>query len=302
MRAYSTVQQLLCHGSYCELILSLAPTSCRLLFTAHPFARPLAGNLLRDAVRSRNPSKSTLAHDAVATAVLHKHHLIIRVGAGLIQFVYRSLLRLATEVTRSRNAFLPFFARVLNLTHFKPWKRFQRESTVFLIWVEKKVVGYVRSHAGSRIKFAPGKSLWFSKKILGILLSEFHFTVFLPLGCGVNSWRVSWRATRDSLLAWRATRGVAKSWGFEGKIRWNEFCPFHEITGFTLIRSLRIRILREFRESRDFSCEQIWSCDRHHKYRGDSQETPQLPQNKWKTEKNTWNLWSNSCGARWRQG
>ena len=75
-------------------------------------ARPLAGNPLRDAVRSRNPSKSALTHDAVATAVLHKHHLIIRVGAGLIQFVYRSHLRLATEATRNRNAFLPFFARV----------------------------------------------------------------------------------------------------------------------------------------------------------------------------------------------
>ena len=77
-----------------------------------PAARPLAGNLLRDVVRSRNPSKSTLAHDAVATAVLHKHHPIICVGAGLIQFVYRSNLRLATEATRNRNAFSPFFARV----------------------------------------------------------------------------------------------------------------------------------------------------------------------------------------------
>jgi len=47
-----------------------------------------------------------------------------------------------------------------------------------------------------------------------------------------------------------------------GKIRWNEFCPFHEITGFTLKKSFRIRILREFGESRDFFCEQIWSCDR----------------------------------------
>jgi len=36
MRAYSTVQQLLFHGGYCELILSLARTSCRLLFTARP--------------------------------------------------------------------------------------------------------------------------------------------------------------------------------------------------------------------------------------------------------------------------
>ena len=96
------------HGSYFELssILSLARSSCRLLFTARPTARPLASNPLRDAVRSRNPSKSTLAHDTVATAVLHKHHLIIRVGAGLIQFVYRSHLRLATEVTCNKNAFL----------------------------------------------------------------------------------------------------------------------------------------------------------------------------------------------------
>ena len=110
MRAYSTVQQLLCHGGYCELILSLARISCRLLFTARPTARSLAA--LGDVVRSRNPSKSTLTHAAVATAVLRKHHPIIRVGTGLIQFVYRLHLRLATEATRNRNAFSPFFARV----------------------------------------------------------------------------------------------------------------------------------------------------------------------------------------------
>jgi len=34
-----------------------------------------------------------LAHDAVAAAVLHKHHPIIRVGAGLIQFVYHPIIR-----------------------------------------------------------------------------------------------------------------------------------------------------------------------------------------------------------------
>ena len=109
MRSYSTVQQLLCHGGYCELILSLARTSCRLLFTARPTARPLAGNPLRDVVRSRNPSKSTLAHDAVATAVLQKHHPIICVGAGLIQFVYRSHLRLATEATRNKKCIFAIF-------------------------------------------------------------------------------------------------------------------------------------------------------------------------------------------------
>jgi len=32
MRVCATVQQLPCHGSYCELILSLARTSCRLSF------------------------------------------------------------------------------------------------------------------------------------------------------------------------------------------------------------------------------------------------------------------------------
>jgi len=43
-----------------------------------------------DAIRSRNPFKSTLAHDAVAAVVSHKHHSIICVGAGLIQSVYGS--------------------------------------------------------------------------------------------------------------------------------------------------------------------------------------------------------------------
>jgi len=36
MRAYATVQQLLFHRSYCELILSLAQTSCRLSLATRP--------------------------------------------------------------------------------------------------------------------------------------------------------------------------------------------------------------------------------------------------------------------------
>ena len=113
MRAYSTVQQLLCHGRYCELILSHARTSCRLSFTARPTARPLAGNPFRDVVRSRNPSKSTLAHDVVATAVLHKHHPIIHVGAGLIQFVHGSRSHLANRGYPSQKCVFAIFARVL---------------------------------------------------------------------------------------------------------------------------------------------------------------------------------------------
>jgi len=73
---------------------------------------PAQRNQSPDAVRLRNLSKSTLAHDAVATAVLHKHHQILRVGAGLIQFVYKSHLGLATEATCNKNPFSPFFARV----------------------------------------------------------------------------------------------------------------------------------------------------------------------------------------------
>ena len=49
------------------------------------------------------------SHDAVAAVVLHKHHLIIRVGAGLIQFVYGSHLCLAADLTLDKNLFsLPF--------------------------------------------------------------------------------------------------------------------------------------------------------------------------------------------------
>ena len=54
------------------------------------------------------------------------------------------------------------------------------------------------------------------------------------MGCGVDSRRVSWRATTDTLLWWRAARGVVKCWEYGSKIRWTEFFPFHENTGFTL--------------------------------------------------------------------
>jgi len=47
-----------------------------------------------DDARSKKQSKSTLAHDAVADALLHKHHLIIYIGAGPIQLIYGSPLQL----------------------------------------------------------------------------------------------------------------------------------------------------------------------------------------------------------------
>jgi len=57
----------------------------------------------------RNPSKSTLAHDAVAAVVLHEHHLIICVGAGLIQFVYGSHSRMAADLTLDKIYFCCHF-------------------------------------------------------------------------------------------------------------------------------------------------------------------------------------------------
>ena len=62
-----------------------------------------------DAVPFKNPSKSTLAHDAVAAVVLHKHHLIIRIGAGLIQFVYGSRSHLANRGYPSQNCIFAIF-------------------------------------------------------------------------------------------------------------------------------------------------------------------------------------------------
>jgi len=55
------------------------------------------------------------------------------------------------------------------------------------------------------------------------LSSLLEFTIwevlFSNLTSGSDSWRVSWRVTRDSLLWWRATRGVVKCWEYGGKIR-----------------------------------------------------------------------------------
>ena len=61
---------------------------CRLppaLLPARPHPTP---SVARRCSLKKSVSKSTLAHDAVVAAVLHKYHPIMRVGAGHIQFVY----------------------------------------------------------------------------------------------------------------------------------------------------------------------------------------------------------------------
>jgi len=115
----------LCNGAEASLPWKLLRTyleSCanivQAVVTAHPPApsssRPPSCWPVVRHVRLRNPIKSTLPHDAVAAVVLHKHHLIICVGAGLIQFVYGSHLRLAADLTLDKNVFsLPFWRAFL---------------------------------------------------------------------------------------------------------------------------------------------------------------------------------------------
>jgi len=89
--AHALVHARLCNGAETFLpwkllrtFLEYARASCRLSFAARPPA------VSTKSVARRCSCKSTLAHDAVSAAVWHKHHSIICVGAGLIQFVYGS--------------------------------------------------------------------------------------------------------------------------------------------------------------------------------------------------------------------
>jgi len=82
------VQAVVCHPPSCQLDLARPPPS-------------------PDTVRLKNPSKFTLAHDAVAAAVLHKHHPIIRIGASS-SFSMVALALCHLDATRHRNAFSPF--------------------------------------------------------------------------------------------------------------------------------------------------------------------------------------------------
>ena len=135
--AYALVHAHICNGAEASLPWKLLRTyleSCTSIVQA-TVCRPLLPPLLLsrpnpspDAVRSKNSSKSTLAHDAVATAVSHKHHSIIRVGAGLVQFVYGLHSRLATELTHHRNLFPPFFARVIQTMFVKRYCTTSRTS------------------------------------------------------------------------------------------------------------------------------------------------------------------------------
>jgi len=127
--AHGLVHVRLCNGAEASFpwkILRTYLESCASIVQA-VICRPLLlpcllcrQNPSPDAVRSRNPSKSTPAHDAVAAAVSHKHYSIICVGAGLMQFVYGLHSRLATGVTSSQNSISAIFSReFLNRTRLR---------------------------------------------------------------------------------------------------------------------------------------------------------------------------------------
>jgi len=113
--AHALVHARLCNGAEASLPWKLLRTylkSCASIMQAVVCRPPCLlsrRNRSPDAVRSRNQSKSTLPHDAVAAAVSHKHYSIICVGVGLIQFVYGSHSRLAAGLTSSKIAFSSSF-------------------------------------------------------------------------------------------------------------------------------------------------------------------------------------------------
>ena len=111
MRIYATSLPWKLLRTYHESCASIVQDDvCRSLLLPVLLSRP---NPSSDTLRSRNPSKSTLAHDTVAAAVLHKHHSIICVSAGLIQFVYGSHSRLAEDLAPNKVLFSPWFSRAL---------------------------------------------------------------------------------------------------------------------------------------------------------------------------------------------
>ena len=105
--SHALVHVRLCNGAEASLpwkllqtyLESCASTSqavvCCLLF---PPVLLSQRNPSPDAVCSRSSSRSTLTHDAVTTAVSHKLHLILRIGAGLIQVVDGSYSCLAADL------------------------------------------------------------------------------------------------------------------------------------------------------------------------------------------------------------
>jgi len=92
------------------------------------------------AVRSRNLFKFTLAHEVVAAVVSHKHHSIICVGAGLIQFVYGLHSRLARTSSSTKFYFHHVFCRL-----------FHHIYTLICIYIREYICIYLHIYTWARM-------------------------------------------------------------------------------------------------------------------------------------------------------
>ena len=123
--AYTLVHASICNGAeallpwkllrtYLESCASIVQAVvCRPLLPPPPAVSTLLSRPSPDAVCSKKSFnfEFTIAHDAVAAAVSSKHHSIIHVGAGLIQFFYGLHSRLATELVHQRILFYSWLSR-----------------------------------------------------------------------------------------------------------------------------------------------------------------------------------------------
>jgi len=137
IRARATVQQLPCHGSYCELTLSLARTSCRLAF--QPALLPLRRACCPPSPASRRPTLFVApSPDAVHRHCSLKKSVQIHASSwrgrccGIAQAssdhphwcrphpvcLWVALALGRAEATRHRNAFSPFSREFLLLYMF----------------------------------------------------------------------------------------------------------------------------------------------------------------------------------------
>jgi hypothetical protein len=67
--------------------------------------RVIPFSLLRPVIQLQKLSKFSLAHDAFAAALLHKHHSIIHIGMAFIQIIDGLPLQLAADANHEKNLF-----------------------------------------------------------------------------------------------------------------------------------------------------------------------------------------------------
>jgi len=95
MRTHAPAQKFLCHGSYCELILSLARASCRLSFQVA--ARPAAAVSTKSVARRCSLKKSVQIHaSSCAVGLYYKIPLSSPLAPHIHTNIYKTLLPLAS--------------------------------------------------------------------------------------------------------------------------------------------------------------------------------------------------------------